>query len=86
MASVRIQCWYLPVIDFAGVATTALALGVGGWLVSEGQMSLGTIAAFVLMLSALFEPVQQLSQLFNMVQSAGASLHKLYALLDGEIG
>jgi ATP-binding cassette, subfamily B, bacterial len=33
-------------------------------------------------LSNLFEPVQQLSQLFNMVQSAGAGLHKLYELLD----
>jgi ATP-binding cassette, subfamily B, bacterial len=37
------------------------------------------------MLSALFEPVQQLSQLFNMVQSATASLHKLYELLDGDV-
>jgi ATP-binding cassette, subfamily B, bacterial len=85
MDSVRIQCWYLPIVEFAGVATTALALGVGGWMVSDGQMSLGTIVAFILMLSALFEPVQQLSQLFNMVQSAAASLHKLYGLLDADI-
>ena len=85
MDSVRIQCWYLPIVEFAGVATTALALGVGGWMVSDGQLSLGTIVAFILMLSALFEPVQQLSQLFNMVQSATASLHKLFALLDAEV-
>jgi ATP-binding cassette, subfamily B, bacterial len=85
MASVRIQCWYLPIVEFAGVATAAMALGVGGWMVSNQQMSLGTIVAFILMLSALFEPVQQLSQLFNMVQSATASLHKLYELLDGDV-
>jgi ATP-binding cassette subfamily B protein len=85
MASVRIQCWYLPIVEFAGVATTALALGVGGVMVSDGQMSLGTIVAFILMLSLLFEPVQQLSQLFNMVQSATASLNKLYEILDGEV-
>jgi len=85
MASVRIQCWYLPIVEFAGAATTALALGVGGWMVSEGRLSLGTVVAFILLLSTLFEPVQQLSQLFNMVQSATASLHKLYGLLDEDI-
>ena len=82
MAAVRIQCWYLPIVEFAGAATTAVALGVGGWMVSEDAMTVGTLVAFILLLSSLFEPVQQLSQLFNMVQSATASLNKLYTLLD----
>jgi ATP-binding cassette subfamily B protein len=82
MRSVRISAWYLPVIELAGWGTTALALGFGGWLVHHGELSVGTVAFFVLALSNLFEPVQQLSQLFNMVQSAGAGLHKLYELLD----
>lgn len=85
MASVRIQCWYLPIVEFAGAATTALALGVGGWMVSEGRLTLGTVVAFILLLSTLFEPVQQLSQLFNMVQSATAALDKLYGLIDEPI-
>ncbi len=85
MAAVRIQCWYLPIVEFAGAATTAVALGVGGWMVSEGEMTVGTIVAFILLLSSLFEPVQQLSQLFNMVQSAAASLNKLFSLLDEPI-
>ena len=82
MRSVAISAWYLPVIELAGWGTTALALGVGGWWVHEGMLTVGTVAFFVLTLSNLFEPVQQLSQLFNMVQSAGAGLHKLYELLD----
>jgi ATP-binding cassette subfamily B protein len=82
MDSVRISAWYLPVIEFAGVFTTAAAVGVGGWLVSRGDVTIGTVTFFVLTLSNLFEPVQQLSQLFNTVQSAGAGLHKLYELLD----
>ena len=53
-----------------------------GWWVHEDMLTVGTVAFFVLTLSNLFEPVQQLSQLFNMVQSAGAGLHKLYELLD----
>jgi ATP-binding cassette subfamily B protein len=82
MRSVVISAWYMPVIELAGWGTTALALGVGGWWVHEGTLTVGTVAFFVLTLSNLFEPVQQLSQLFNMVQSAGAGLHKLYELLD----
>jgi ATP-binding cassette subfamily B protein len=80
MRSVKISAWYIPVIELAGWGTTALA--VGGWWVHEDILTVGTVAFFVLALSNLFEPVQQLSQLFNMVQAAGAGLHKLYELLD----
>jgi ATP-binding cassette subfamily B protein len=82
MRSVRISAWYLPVIELAGWGTTALALGIGGWWVHQGTLTIGTVAFFVLALSNLFEPVQQLSQLFNMVQSAGAGLKKLFDVLD----
>jgi len=82
MRSVRISAWYLPVIELAGLGTTAIAVGVGGWWVHEGDLTIGTVTFFVLALSNLFEPIQQLSQLFNMVQSAGAGLQKLYGLLD----
>jgi ATP-binding cassette subfamily B protein len=82
MRSVWVSAWYLPVIELAGWGTTALALGVGGWWVHNGVLTLGTVAFFVLTLSNLFEPVQQLSQLFNTVQSAGAGLRKLFELLD----
>lgn len=85
MRSVKIAAWYLPIVDFSGALATALAIGVGGWMVRDGRITLGTVAAFILLLSNLFEPVQQLSQLFNMVQSGTASLAKLYDLLDTEV-
>jgi ATP-binding cassette subfamily B protein len=70
------------VVDFAGIGTTALVVGVGGYMVTQDMATVGTVAFFVLSLSNLFEPLQQLSQLFNQVQSAGAALHKLFDLLD----
>ena len=82
MESVRISVWYLPLVEFAGIATTAAVVGIGGWLVHQGEVSLGTVVAFVLLLTNLFEPVQQLSQLFNTVQAAAAGLNKLFGLLD----
>jgi ATP-binding cassette, subfamily B, bacterial len=85
MRSVWIQAWYLPVIEWAGWGTTAMALGVGGWWVHQDMLTVGTVAFFVLALNNVFEPVQQLSQLFNTVQSAGAGLHKLFDVLDTDV-
>ena len=82
MRSVKVQAWYLPVIELAGIGTTAAVVGAGGWLVSQGTVTIGTVTFFVLTLSNLFEPVQQLSQLFNTVQSAGAGLQKVFQVLD----
>jgi ATP-binding cassette subfamily B protein len=53
--------------------------------VHTGALTIGTVTFFVLTLSNLFEPIQQLSQLFNIVQSAGAALNKLFVLLDTPI-
>ncbi len=84
MHSVKVSTWYFGLIEFAGIASAALIVGVGGWLVHRGDVSLGTVVAFVLLLANLFDPVQQLSQLYNTLQSAAAALHKLFAILDAE--
>lgn len=80
--TVRISARYFPLIEFSGVAGTALIIGIGGWFVTRDLVTVGTVAAFVLYLNNLFEPVQQLSQLYNLVQQSGAALQKLFGLLD----
>lgn len=85
MESVKVQAWYLPIIEFAGLGTTAAVVGIGGWLVARDDITLGTVTFFVLTLSNLFEPIQQLSQLFNVLQSAGAALNKLFGVLDTRV-
>ncbi len=82
MKSVWVQAWYLPVIEGSALACTALVIGIGGRMVAAGTVTVGTVAFFVLTLSNLFEPMNQLSQLFNTVQSSGAALSKLFELLD----
>ena len=82
MHSVKVSTWYFGLIEFAGIASSALIIGIGGWLVHRGTVSLGTVVAFVLLLANLFDPVQQLSQLYNTLQSAAAALHKLFGILD----
>jgi ATP-binding cassette, subfamily B, bacterial len=80
--TVRISAKYFPIVEFAGVTGVAVIVGVGGGFVSADIVTVGTVAAFVLYLNNLFEPIQQLSQLYNTLQQAGAAMQKLFELLD----
>ena len=82
--SIRVSTWYFGLVEALGIFSTGLAIGIGGWLVGRGDVTVGTVVAFVLLLAQLFEPVQQLSQLYNTVQSSAASLDKLFTILDTE--
>ena len=82
MVTVRISAKYFPFIEYAGVAATAVIVGYGGWLSSRGVVEVGVVAAFVLYLQNVFDPINQLSQLYNTVQSAGAAMHKIFGVLD----
>src|SRR5207302_8168872 len=82
IGTLRITTKYFPFVEFCGIAGIATIVGVGGWFVDQGIVTVGTVAAFVLYLNNLFEPIQQLSQLYNTLQQAGAALQKLFELLD----
>lgn len=82
--SVRVSTWYFGLVEASGVFATAIIVGVGGWLYSRGEVDIGVVIAIVLLFAQLFEPVQQLSQLYNTLQSSAASLSKLFGILDTE--
>jgi ATP-binding cassette subfamily B protein len=73
---------YFPAVDILSSVATAIVLGVGGWLVVEGEMTVGTLLAFTLYLANFFDPVQQLSQLYNTFLSATAALDRITSVLD----
>ena len=75
---------YFPTVDLLSSAATAIVFGYGGWLVYHGDMTAGTLFAFALYLSNFFDPIQQLSQLYNTFLSAIAALDKIVGVLDEE--
>ena len=75
---------YFPAVDFLSSVATAIVLGYGGYLVLESDLTLGTLLAFTLYLSNFFDPVQQLSQLYNTFLSAIAALDRIVDVLDEE--
>jgi ATP-binding cassette subfamily B protein len=75
---------YFPAVDILSSVATAIVLGVGGWLVVQDEMTVGTLLAFTLYLANFFDPVQQLSQLYNTFLSATAALDRITVVLDEE--
>jgi len=75
---------YFPFVDFLSALATAIVIGYGGYLVFGGSLTVGTLLAFVLYLSNFFDPVQQLSQLYNTFLAAVAALDKIMDVMDEE--
>ena len=75
---------YFPAVDVLSSVATAIVLGFGGALVVDGSLTVGTLLAFTLYLSNFFDPVQQLSQLYNTFLSATAALDRITSVLDEE--
>jgi ATP-binding cassette subfamily B protein len=78
----RITAIYNGEVQAIQGVSLALVIGLGAYFGSEGAVTVGVVTAFVLYLNNLYEPIQQLTQVFNTFQQSSAALHKLYGLLD----
>ena len=78
----RLASTFGPGIILLGRLTTMSVLVFGGYLVVQGQLTLGVLTAFVLYLRQFFEPMQDLSQFYNTFQAAGAALEKLAGVIE----
>jgi ABC-type multidrug transport system fused ATPase/permease subunit len=84
MRTVVLNALYFPFVSFLATLALAIVLGYGGHLYFRGAISLGTLFAFMLYVNNFFDPVQQLSQLYNTFLSAAAALDKIIGVLDEE--
>ena len=77
----RLLAVFMPGVKLVGNLTTGVVLLYGGYRVLNGQMTIGTLTAFLLYLRMFFEPMQEISQFFNTFQSATSALEKIAAVL-----
>jgi ATP-binding cassette subfamily B protein len=78
----RLIAIFAPAIMLLGNLTVAVVLLYGGQRVLDHRMTIGVLAAFLLYLRGFFEPMQDLSQFYNSLQSAGAAVEKLAGVLE----
>lgn len=72
---------FMPGVKLVGNVTTGVVLLYGGYRVLHGEMTIGTLTAFLLYLRMFFEPMQEITQFFNTFQSASSALEKLAGVL-----
>src|ERR1700723_1134803 len=73
---------FYPAVEFLSVATITLIYWSGGNRVLSGGLSLGVLTAFTMYATRFFRPIQDLSEKFNILQSAMAASERIFRLLD----
>ncbi|MCT6777647.1 ABC transporter ATP-binding protein/permease [Streptomyces sp. CS7] len=77
---------FFPFVEFLGTLSTAAVLAVGAGQVRSGELSAGTLIAFLLYVELFFSPIQQLSQVFDGYQQAVIGLGRLRSLMRTPAG
>jgi ATP-binding cassette subfamily B multidrug efflux pump len=76
--------WFYPVVEFISMLALAAILTYGGLRVQAGRLTLGVVVAFLQYGLRFFRPIQDLSEKYNILQSAMASSERVFKLLDTE--
>jgi ATP-binding cassette subfamily B protein len=74
--------WFYPAIELLGSIAIALIIWYGGGEVIQGTLLLGTLVAFTQYSNRFFQPIADMSEKYNILQSAMASSERLFKLID----
>ncbi|MDX2501451.1 MAG: ABC transporter ATP-binding protein [Deltaproteobacteria bacterium] len=79
-----IRYWsvFFPAIRFLGAMGSVIVLGVGALMVVKGEMSLGTLVAFLSYTTSFYEPINRLTEVDNIFQEAIAAGERIFEILD----
>jgi ABC-type multidrug transport system fused ATPase/permease subunit len=86
-ANVRTQTLlsvFFPSIELLGMASTAAVLLLGAHLYADGTITIGTLITAVYLLQLVFQPLQELSDVYGQMQSAAAAMIKVTSVLDAD--
>ena len=82
--AVRAMSTFQPSIMFTRALTSAMLFVAGGYWIIRGELTIGTLSAFWLLLEQFFRPILDLAERYNILQAAMASSERVFTLLDTE--
>jgi ATP-binding cassette subfamily B protein len=74
--------WFYPAVEFLGMLALAALLSYGGYSIRENALTLGALVAFFQYAMRFFRPIQDLSEKYNILQTAMAAAERTFQLLD----
>src|SRR5438874_2602350 len=74
--------WFYPAIELLSSIAIALIIWYGGGRVMQGALTLGALVAFTQYSNRFFQPIADMSEKYNILQSAMASSERLFKLVD----
>jgi ABC-type multidrug transport system fused ATPase/permease subunit len=80
----KLSSVFFPAIELLGVVAQVAVLYAGARLIDSGSLEIGTLIAAAGLLSLVFQPLQELSELYGQVQAASAAMGKIATVLDAE--
>jgi ATP-binding cassette, subfamily B, bacterial len=83
--SVRVQSRFGPLVEVAGVVSTAVVLWFGAERVLSGHLSLGVLLVFITYLGSLYKPVKQLTKLSQVVSKGAAALERIGEVMEAPV-
>jgi ATP-binding cassette subfamily B multidrug efflux pump len=82
LKSITIYALYFPAIELLTSVALAILIVAGASRVHANLLSVGTVAAFLQLVRRFFQPLQDLSEKYNILQTAMASSERIFTLLD----
>jgi ABC-type multidrug transport system fused ATPase/permease subunit len=82
LRSLHYNSIYLPSIDIFSAIGIGLVIWYGGSRFVQGEVLLGVLVAFLMYLQKFFEPIRDMAEKFNIIQTAMASSERIFELLD----
>ena len=82
LRSLHYNSIYLPSIDVFSAIGIGLVIWYGGGRLVHGEVLLGVLVAFLMYLQKFFEPIRDMAEKFNIIQTAMASSERIFELLD----
>src|SRR6185503_20603766 len=82
LKSITVYALYFPAIELLTSIALAILIVAGASRVHADVLSVGTVAAFLQLVRRFFQPLQDLSEKYNILQTAMASSERIFTLLD----
>ena len=79
---IRYWSTFFPAMHFVASLGTVIVLGCGAVMVVRGELSLGTMIAFLSYITSLYQPINRLTEIDNVFQQAIAAGERIFELLD----